>query len=96
VAVGLKPVEIEKVVSRHETALAQMRASQDETQARLASLTDENAALKRQVAGVGEDVASMRAAVAALDAQNRELARVLHAMMAASAPVGAVRLATTR
>jgi hypothetical protein len=96
VAVGLKPVEIEKVVTRHETALAEMRAAQDETETRLASLADENAALKRQVASVDEDMASMRAAVAALDAQNRELARVLHALSATGAPVTGVRLAATR
>ena len=96
VAVGLKPVEIANVVGRHETALAEMRKAQDETQTRLALLTDENAALKRQVASVDEDVASMRAAVAALDAQNQKMVRVLQALTAASAPVGAVRLATTR
>jgi len=39
-----------------------MRKAQEETHQRLASLTDENAALKRQVASVGEDVVSMRAA----------------------------------
>ena len=96
VAVGLKPVEIANIVGRHETALAEMREAQDETHQRLASLTDENAALKHQVASVGDDIASMRAAVAAFDAQNQEMKRVLHALTAASAPVGAMRLATTR
>ena len=96
VAVGLKPVEIEKVVTRHETALAEMREAQDETEMQLASLADENAALKRQVATVDQDIASMRAILAALDAQNREMARVLQALTTASAPVGAVRMATTR
>lgn len=96
VAVGLKPVSIAKVVERHETDLTRMREAQGEAEMRLASVADENAALRLELARVGVDVDGMREALAALDARNRELARVLLALTETHLAVQPIPVAATR